>query len=215
MTPLVWKPDPDNFIFIDADLNISAPGSTPAGSITITTTTITISGTVSYCSNPALNPVPGVTMSLTGPSPAPSSTLTDGSGNYTFSGLTSGGSYTVTPTKTALAPGSTGINTVDVIATQRHFLNIGTPLSGCRLTAADVNGVGGVNTVDVIAIQRFFLGLSTGTANVGKYQFNPASRSYPAVVSNQTGSELRHADLRRCCRFFCRSCRWPVTRCSR
>ena len=35
MTPLVWKPDPDNFIFIDGDLNIHAPGSTPAGSITI------------------------------------------------------------------------------------------------------------------------------------------------------------------------------------
>jgi hypothetical protein len=49
-----------------------------------------------------------------------------------------------------------------------------------------VNGVGGVNTVDVIAIQRFFLGQSTGIANAGKYQFSPASRSYPAVGSDQT-----------------------------
>ena len=46
----------------------------------------------------------------------------------------------MTPTKTALAPGSAGINTVDVIAVQRHFLNLGTPLSGCQLAAADVNG---------------------------------------------------------------------------
>jgi len=53
---------------------------------------------------------------------------------------------------------------VDVIATQRHFLNLGTPLSGCRLTAADVNGINGVDTIDVIAIQRFFLGFSTGIA---------------------------------------------------
>jgi hypothetical protein len=75
---------------------------------------------------------------------------------------------------------------VDVIATQRHFLNI-TPLpSGCRLTAADVNADASINTVDVIAIQRFFLGLTTGIANTGKYQFNPASRTYPGVVSNQT-----------------------------
>jgi hypothetical protein len=115
------------------------------------------------------------------------STLSDGSGNYTFTNLVSGGSYTVTPSKAALAPGSAGIDTVDVIAVQRHFLNLGTPLSGCRLTAADVNGDTLVDTVDVIAVQRFFLTLTTGIANVGKYKFNPASRTYPGVVSDQTG----------------------------
>ena len=123
-------------------------------------------------------------MTLTGTSEG--STLSDGSGNYTFTSLVSGGSYTVTPTKAGLTPGSAGITTVDVIGVQRHFLNLGTPLSGCRLTAADVNGNNAVDTVDVIAIQRFFLGLSTGIANAGKYQFNPASRSYPGIVSDQT-----------------------------
>ena len=76
---------------------------------------------------------------------------------------------------------------MDVVATQRHFLNIALSLSGCRLTAADVNGDSSVNTVDVIAIQRFFLGLSTGIANVGKYKFTPASRTYPGVITDQTG----------------------------
>ena len=93
----------------------------------------------------------------------------------------------MTPSKTARTPGSPGINTVDVIAAQRHFLNLGTPLSGCRLAAADVNGDTSINTVDVIAIQRFFLSLSTGIANTGKYQFTPVNRSYPGVVSDQTG----------------------------
>ena len=92
----------------------------------------------------------------------------------------------MTPTKAALAPGSTGINTVDVVAIQRHVLGLGTPLTGCKLAAADVNGVGGVNTVDVVAVQRFAIGLSTGTANIGKYQFTPANRTYTGVVSNQT-----------------------------
>ena len=32
-----------------------------------------------------------------------------------------------------------------------------------------------------------FLILPTGIANVGKYQFNPASRSYPGIVTDQTG----------------------------
>jgi hypothetical protein len=128
--------------------------------------------------------VPNVTLTLTGS--ASDSTLSDGSGNYTFSSLPSGGSYTVTPAKAALAPGSAGIDTVDVIATQRHFLNLGTPLSGCRLTAADVNSDTSIDTVDVIATQRFFLGLTTGIANTGKYKFSPVNRSYSSIVIDQT-----------------------------
>src|SRR5204862_7192499 len=128
---------------------------------------------------------PNVTMTLTGTTS--DSTLTDASGNYSFTGLSSGGNYTVTPTKAARVPGSPNINTVDVIATQRHFLNLGTPLTGCRLIAADVNGDSSVDTVDVIAIQRFFLGLTTGIANVGKYKFTPVSRTYTGIVTNQTG----------------------------
>jgi plastocyanin len=152
-----------------------------------TTPNITISGTVSYCSNPAPAPVPSVTLTLTGTGSG--STLSDGAGNYFFPSVVPGGSYIVTPTKAALLPGANGINTVDVIATQRHFLNIGTPLSGCRLTAADVNGDTSVNTVDVIAIQRFFLTLSSGIANTGKYQFAPTSRSYPGISQPQSGQD--------------------------
>src|SRR5205814_2548358 len=138
-----------------------------------------------YCSNPVPGPVPNVTLTLTGT--LSGSTLSDGSGNYTFSSLPSGGNYTVTPTKAARTPGSDNINTIDVLAAQRHFLNLGTPLTGCRLTAADVNGDTTIDTIDVIAIQRFFLGFSTGTANVGEYQFNPANRTYLGIANDQTG----------------------------
>ena len=93
----------------------------------------------------------------------------------------------MTPSKAALPPASAGITTVDVVAIQRHFLNIGTLLSGCRLTAADVNNSSSIDTVDVIAIQRFYLTLSTGIANVGKYQFIPVNRTYVGIVSDQTG----------------------------
>jgi len=182
-TALTWAAPPDNFYFIDASLNPHAPDSAPPGSVTIQG--VIVSGTITYCSNPAPGPVAGVTLTLTGTSGG--STLSDGSGNYQLSSLSSGGSYTVTPSKAALPPVSTGINTVDLIGVQRHFLVLGTPLTGCRLTAADVNGDSNINTVDVVAIQRFFLGMSTGTANVGKYRFTPASRTYPGVVTDQTG----------------------------
>jgi N-acetylneuraminic acid mutarotase len=145
--------------------------------------TFTVSGTASYCSNPVPGPVPNVTLTLTGSGFG--STLSDASGNYGFSSLASGASYLVTPTKSGLIPGSAGINTVDVIAAQRHFLILGTPLSGCRLTAANVNGDTSIDTVDVIAIQRFFLGLTDGVANVGTYEFSPASRSYSGITSDQ------------------------------
>jgi len=128
--------------------------------------------------------MPGVTIALTGTSSG--TTQTDTFGNYTFSSLPSNGTYSVTPTKAGLPPGSSNINTVDVIAVQRHYLQIAFIPPGCGLAAADVDGDTVINTVDVTAIQRFFIGMTFGTANVGKYKFNPASRSYPSVVSNQT-----------------------------
>ena len=127
--------------------------------------------------------MPGVTLTLTGSMSG--STLSDGSGNYAFWSI-NGGSYTVTPSKAGLAPGSNGINTMDVLAVQRHFLFQIAPLTGCPLAAADVNGDSNITTVDVVAIQRFFLGLSAGTANVGRYQFNPTNRSYSSLTSDQT-----------------------------
>ena len=146
-------------------------------------TPINIAGTISYCPSAIHGPVPNVTLALTGD--ATDSTVTDGLGSYGFSSLAAGGSYTVTPSKGALAPSGPGIDTFDVIATQRHFLQIAL-LSRCRLAAADVNGDTAVNTFDVIAIQRFYLGLTTGIDNVGKYQFTPENRAYPVVVSDQT-----------------------------
>ena len=152
---------------------------------TPTPASVNISGTISYCSNPVPGPVPNVTLTLAGGGSG--STLSDGSGSYQFSSLVAGGSYTVTPTKSALPPGSAGISTVDVIAVQLHFLTRALLPAGCRRTAADVNGDTLINTTDIVAIQRFALGLPTGIANTGKYQFTPASRAYLAVVSNQTG----------------------------
>src|SRR5207244_11284770 len=130
-TALTWVASPNNFIFIDSTLDPHAPCSTPPGSITIQVAPINISGTISYCSNPSVPAVPGVTLTLTGSSSG--STSSDGSGNYTLSSVPAGGSYTVTPTKAALTPGSAGLTTVDVIAIQRHYLPLRTPLSGCRL----------------------------------------------------------------------------------
>lgn len=161
------------------------PTPTPTPTPTPSATPISLAGNISYCTNPVPGPVPSVTLSVTGDTVT--STVTDGSGNYLLSSLAAGGSYIVTPSKAALLPGGSSpkITTVDGIAADRHFLNLGTPLSGCQLLAADVNGDAAVNTVDVIAIQRFFLGYTSGIANTGAYLFTPANRSYPGVATDQ------------------------------
>jgi hypothetical protein len=151
-------------------------GRIDVGSFEVQPPPIIISGTISYCSNPSLGPVPNVTLRLTGS--ASVTTLSDSSGHYMFLAPRNG-NYTVTPSKASVPPNTFAINTIDVVAVQRHFLRIGTPLSGCRLLAADANGDSMVNTVDVLA-------LSSGTANVGNYQFTPPNRTYQGVITNQT-----------------------------
>lgn len=184
-TQLVWAVTPNNFLFIDDNLEDHTP--TQMNGLVTIKATVNISGNISYCSNPVPGPVPNVTLTLSGSGSA--STFSDSSGSYQLSFLSSGGTYTLTPTKATRAPGSPSINTIDAIAVRQHFLNAGVPLSGCRLTAANVNGDGAVNTVDVIAIQRFFLGFTTGIGNVGKYQFDPSSRIYSQLVSDQTAQD--------------------------
>ena len=114
------------------------------------------------------------------------STTTDANGNYTLFGF-QGYDYTLTPSKAARLPGTAGIDTIDVIAVQRHFLLISL-LTGCRLSAADTaSPFGSINTTDVVAIQRFFLGLSTGIGRTGQYAFNPTNRTYTPLTNGLTG----------------------------
>ena len=128
-----------------------------------------------------------MTFTLTGSSSG--TTLSDTSGHYAFSSLPGGGSYIVTPTKPALTPGTQSINTIDLVAIQRHFLSVSLLPPGCRVTAADANGDTAVNTIDLVAIQRFFLGLTTGIGNTGKYQFSPTSRAYPGASADQAAQD--------------------------
>jgi CSLREA domain-containing protein len=181
-------PESDETFFVNltaTDIG-SITDSQGVGTIQDDDTNPTISGHVDYCITPADN-VPNVSIKVTGSQTT--STTTDASGNYSIN-LPAAGTYTLTPTKTALAPLAPGIDTADVIGAQRHFLNLST-LSGCPLTAANANPTqdATVDTVDVIAIQQFFLGASSGTADVGKWQFNPASKDYPNLTTSQTSQD--------------------------
>jgi hypothetical protein len=115
--------------------------------------------------------------------------MTDASGNYSFMALAGGGNYTLTPSK-AQYPAGTGITTSDVIITQRQYLGVGTPLTGCQLMAADVNLDMAVNTLDVLSVQRFFLGYTTGTGQVGKFKFNPVNLPYLGLITDVSNANF-------------------------
>lgn len=161
------------------------PTPTPTPSVTPTPMPVSISGTVFYCSTPTAV-LSGATVTLTGT--VSTSVQSDGFGNYIFLGLPSGGSYTVTLSHASLLPGATGVDTVDAVAVQRHFLNV-VLLTGCHSVAADTDGDGQISTTDSIAIQRFYSGSSSGIGNVGIYEFSPPSRTYNAITTDQAGQD--------------------------
>ncbi len=81
---------------------------------------VTISGQISGANNS------GVTMQLTGSAPAPLTTATDGSGNYTFTGLAVGGNYTVRPVANATRAFTPTLRTYPDVPSSRTNQNYAT-----------------------------------------------------------------------------------------
>ena len=204
MSNLAWTGSPDDFEFVNSSRNTVSPFQ-GNGLITITGPTptppssVVISGRVGNCASPAptatppaspppptLPGAPNVLMTLTGSSTA--TTLTDASGNYSFT-VPAGGSYVVTPSKSPLPGGSSGIITTDILAVQRHYLGIVSIPVGCRLSAGDVVPNSVVNGADVVAMQRFFNGYTTNIGSCGEYRFAPTGQSYSLITTDQTGQD--------------------------
>ncbi|MGB2952098.1 MAG: carboxypeptidase-like regulatory domain-containing protein, partial [Gaiellaceae bacterium] len=84
-------PSLTNYTFSPSSISITfLAADSPGNDFSASLNTYSISGNVSGAS--------GVSVALSGS--ASSSTVTDGSGNYSFTGLNAGGNYTVTPSKT-------------------------------------------------------------------------------------------------------------------
>jgi len=157
--------------------------STPTPTATIPPVAFSVSGRVFYCTSTVPIPIQNVSLNLLS-----GSTSTDVLGYYL---ITLNGANTITPTKNALLPGSAGIDTIDAIATNLHFLNIlPFPPGSCQLVAADVNEDGKINTIDVLAIVKFYLGQSQAiNSHIGKYKFCPLNRTYTNSDSNSTNQD--------------------------
>ncbi|HEX8198539.1 MAG TPA: dockerin type I domain-containing protein [Pyrinomonadaceae bacterium] len=151
--------------------------------------TLSISGTVSYGiiqANQAQKKVPDVLLSVTG-APTVSDT-TDSMGFYQLDGLTAGGNYTVTPTKTTDA---NGISPFDATMILRHVASGGVgpnALSPDQQIAADTNGDGNITPFDATLVLRYVvaMGPTANTGQVGTWKFVPPSTNYNPLSSSQS-----------------------------
>ena len=122
-------------------------------------------------------PVAGVTMNVTGSSTL--SGLTGPAGSYSLT-VPSGGSYTVTPSKSGDTPLANGMSTFDLLLIRRHILAIpGAALdSPYKILAADANGSSSLSTFDILIFRQFILS-NTSSIPAGLWRFVPASYVFP------------------------------------
>jgi CSLREA domain-containing protein len=151
--------------------------------------TYSISGTVSYGIiqiNQTQKKVPDVLLSVTG-TPTVSDT-TDSMGFYQLDGLTAGGNYTVTPTKTTDV---NGISPSDATQVLRHVASGGAgpnALTPDQQIAADTNGDGNISPFDATLILKYVvaMGPTAETGQVGTWKFVPPSTNYNPLSSSQS-----------------------------
>jgi hypothetical protein len=145
-----------------------------------------ISGTVTYGTNPSKS-VPGVLLSSIGTTSV--SDTTDLMGAYQLEGLTDGGNYPVTPTKTG---DINGITPFDATMILRHVAANGTgpnALNSNQQIAADTNGDGNITPFDATLILRYIAAgaQNANTGQVGNWKFDPVSTPHPALNSSVSG----------------------------
>ena len=137
---------------------------------------------------------------------------TDINGDYTFSNIPIGTTYTLKVSKTNDSP-LNGISIADMFKMMQHNLNITLLSSPYKMIAADVNNDGSIDATDMLHMQNFILSISQAIPAGGwifipsDYVFpnptNPFSSNYPqsktitltSALSNINFIGLRRGDV--------------------
>jgi hypothetical protein len=140
---------------------------------------ISISGKVSY--RDTTTGVKNVTLNLTGDASGSTTTpLSDGL--YNFSGIPPG-SYTVTPSKPT-GQDVNGITGFDAARVAQHVANLIT-LTPNQQLAGDASQNGSLSGFDAALIAQTAASIAN-PGHCGEWKFNPTSRSYVSIISDQT-----------------------------
>ena len=182
LTATGGSPSPLSYLWSNGatteDLNNVGPGTysvTVTAGTCSTTSTFTVgifcasvAGTVTY-SNSGSTPMANAVVILNQSGSEVGRDTTDASGSYSISSLTSGSYNVQVMPNTAWG----GVNATDAVTILRSFSGAA-PLSGLRLTVADVNGSSSVNSTDALNALNRFTGALT-SYNVGDYAADATS----------------------------------------
>lgn len=83
--------------------------------------------------------------------------MTDGSGEYAFPQMPTGGQYRIVPSKKD--DPMNGVSTLDLILMQRHILGLEKLPSPYKIIAADIDKSGSVNGRDLVELRKLILGI--------------------------------------------------------
>jgi CSLREA domain-containing protein len=147
-TDLTWASSPNNFVFIDTQLVKQAPGSTPAGKITIVGPTAANGNVSGQILDGSGAPVEGAAVRMSGTQNR--LTITDAQGNYHFDNVETNGLYVVTPSRSNFT----------FSPSQRTFSQLGAHTEATFTGAASANGLNPLDTTEYFVRQQYldFLG---------------------------------------------------------
>ncbi|WP_367389207.1 T9SS type A sorting domain-containing protein [Lewinella sp. LCG006] len=160
----------------------------------------TIAGIIMTEGNEA---VEGVEVSINGGMTATMTTNTNGT--YSFSNLTLGGDYSVTPYLNANP--LNGVTTFDIVKISKHILNVEPLVGPYKRIAADANRSGTITTLDLIQIRKLILNVITAFPNNTSWRFvdanyefpestNPWSETFPELINeNNLPGDVLDADF--------------------
>lgn len=113
-------------------------------------------------------PIPNVSVTLTGD--VNDESITHADGTYSFTNFNYGSDLIITPSYD-VAP-LNGVSTFDLVLIAKHILNIRAITDPYKMIAADVNNSGSISTIDLIQLRKLILGI---------YEYFPANTSWRFV----------------------------------
>jgi hypothetical protein len=143
-----------------------------------------ISGKTKYYTNQ--NPVKNTNMVLSGA--IIDTMVTDSTGFYQFTGLTSLQNYMVRPSK-ANSTRQNAVSSYDAALILRHVVGMIT-LDSLKRIAADVSGNGQITSYDAALVLRYVVGMIQHFP-VGDWRFRPESLFYQPLTANQLNQDYR------------------------
>lgn len=119
-------------------------------------------------------PMKNVKVQITGGAAA--TVYTDSLGNFSFTGIPSGGDYTITPSRDT--NDLDGVSTYDLVLISKHILGLDYLDSPWKIIAADANKSNSVTTFDIVEIRKTILGIFNEFPNNTSWRFFPAFTTF-------------------------------------